>query len=118
MNRLIFSDNDWRNLRDELLTDSPRESAAIVLAQRGEGPDGTRFIVTDVLVAQPDDYLSRSEMSAQLQPSFVAMALKRARLTNACLFFTHTHPFEESPRFSKTDRRGEQTMAPTAYGRV
>ena len=118
MNRLVFPGSEFRNFRLRMLAESPLESVGAVIARVGRGKQSQRFIVIETAIAEPEDYVSRSQTGAVAQPKFVARALRRARDENACLFLAHTHPFEDFPHFSRVDKTGELTIASTLYGRA
>lgn len=118
MNRLVFTGDAFRELRNQLFEDAPLEAAGAIIARVGRGASGIRLVVIETIVAGATDYVDRSSTSAVLAPAFVARALKRARVERCSLILVHTHPFEEWPSFSKVDSRGEATIAPTLYGRA
>ena len=118
MNRLIFAGTDFSQMRARLLADSPLESAGIIVARPGQGHEGQRFVVSNILVAGPSDYDGRTETKAVLKPAFVATALKQARDQVTSLFLVHTHPFQDWPEFSEIDDSGEAVISRTLYGRA
>lgn len=118
MNRLVFAGSEYGDMRAGLLSDSPLESAGAIIARAGQGQEGLRFVVTDILVSDARDYDDRSDVRAVLKPAFVARALKLARNLEASLFLVHTHPFQAWPDFSAVDESGEAVIAPTIYGRA
>jgi hypothetical protein len=118
MKCLIFAGTELRDLRRRLLADAPLESAGALVARVGRGIDGLRLVVIHATVAEPADYLDRSDVIAVLKPAFVARALKQARDEKASLLLVHTHPSQDWPEFSLVDARGEATMAPTLYARA
>lgn len=118
MNRLVFLENAWDELRRSLTESLDTESATALFVAPGRGLAGMRYIVTDVAAASADDYSDRSRTSAQLRPEFVARALKRARRTGESVWFVHTHPDQAYPSFSAIDRAGELVLAPALYRRA
>lgn len=118
MNRLVFAEREYTELRARLLESTPLESAGWLLARSGRGCEGRRWVVIADEVADEADYLERTESAAVLEPAFIARGLKRARDEGASLFLVHTHPFSDWPTFSLRDAAGERTLAPTIYQRA
>src|SRR5438876_10497952 len=75
------------------------ERCAVLLASGAQ--QGRRaLLVRDIVFPEDADYARRSPIDAELRPEFVARVTKRARLTDMSLVFVHTHPGDQSPRFS------------------
>jgi molybdopterin/thiamine biosynthesis adenylyltransferase len=119
MNRLVFTSAGWTDLRKQLLSSSPLESAAALVVTSGTTPIGRRIVVYEILHATDEDYLERSPTIASLNPTFVARVLKRARLLGGALVFVHTHPLQRARlAFSSIDRSAQTLLAPTLFGRA
>lgn len=110
MTHLIFSNNNFSDLRTALLQ-SDLETSAIALANVGRGSERTRLLVREIHRVPDDEYAERTPLSAVLKPTFLAPLAKQARLQKQALVFIHTHPGSGSvPSFSVTDDRGEQLL--------
>ncbi|MEI9401736.1 ThiF family adenylyltransferase [Mesorhizobium argentiipisi] len=118
MTSLVFAPEQWSNLRTALLTDANRETAAALVVVGGNYDGGVRVVVRDIEVAEADDYLERSGNIASLSPSFVARALKRARLLGGGLVLAHSHPFQQDVHFSSVDDLAQKTLAPSLFART
>jgi molybdopterin/thiamine biosynthesis adenylyltransferase len=118
MNRIVFAGSALKTFRGELLGGAPLESAGVLIARAGRGNDGLRFVTIAAEVADKEDYIERSPLSATLNPLFIARFLKIARAEKASLFLAHTHPTERWPSFSPVDDDGEKTIAQTLYARA
>jgi hypothetical protein len=118
MNRLVFPDGEWINLRAKMRGHAPDEAAAIVLARPGRGREGVRFIASQTFFPQASDHVEQTSSKVVLQPGFIAGILKKARTDDLSFFLLHTHPFQDVPTFSHIDSSGEAVLAPALYGRA
>lgn len=111
MNRIVFLDEDLESLLSSLRA-SHQEACAILFLSESRLPTGdSRFLVTDVLLPESDDYTSQGEFHAELTPSFVAAVTKKARLQGKSVGFVHTHPGATAElSFSSVDDRGEELL--------
>ena len=118
MNSIEFQSGAFENLRASLLSEAPRESAAILLAGYSVSDHSHRLFVRDLVTVPPDAYSIQDVDQVELHPSFIAPVLKKARLGGMSLILVHTHPFGDLVRFSRMDDRGELVMMPTIFGRA
>jgi molybdopterin-synthase adenylyltransferase len=117
MNRLIFSRGDLIALRNELLSSS-LETSAFVLAYPVTTPAGHRLLVRRILRVPPEAYEERTPHSIRISPTFVAFALKAARIESLSVVLIHTHPFKGDVVASEVDLRGESLLLPVLRRRV
>lgn len=119
MNELVFQYGSLEQLRRDLLSESPREAAAILVAGSSEHGDRTRLLVRDVVRVPPDAYSNQTPLSVSIPPSIIAPVLKRARSEELSLVLAHTHPFtDDKLEFSTVDDEGEQRLMPSIFARV
>src|ERR1700722_4647106 len=100
MKGIIFGDKALSTLRNALLSHSPREAAALLLAGRAGSGEHTRLLVREHLLVPEDGYQAQERLRAVIDPSFIMPLLKRARKEGLSLVLTHTHPFAEEAQFS------------------
>ena len=106
---LRIASSDLAALRSTVLGHKD-ERCAVLLASRLE--QGRRaLLVREIVLPEDADYARRSPIHAELRPDFVARVTKRAKLASLSLVFVHTHPGDQSPRFSRTDDEGERELA-------
>ena len=104
---LVVQEPDYLDEQQRLLSQDA-EACAIAYMHWTTRKNGmVRLLVREWIWAEPSDYLSRSEVRAELSPAFVAHLTKAAARQNAALLFVHTHPGSQKPTFSLTDSRGE-----------
>ncbi|MEO8153468.1 MAG: ThiF family adenylyltransferase [Rhizobacter sp.] len=88
------------------------ESCAVGFVQgAGEGQDGPRYTVRDVMHAPETAYLDRSPTRASLSPEFMVTVANRARALKAGVVMLHTHPgMYPLEGFSSEDDHGEAVL--------
>jgi molybdopterin/thiamine biosynthesis adenylyltransferase len=118
MKGIIFGDKTLFTLRDALLSDAPREAAALLLAGRAGSSDETRLLVREYSLVPADAYQAQERLRAVIDPSFIMPLLKRARKEGLSLVLTHTHPFAEEAHFSPVDDEGERVLMPSLFART
>jgi molybdopterin/thiamine biosynthesis adenylyltransferase len=88
------------------------ERCAILFASAVALPTGdVRLIVKEVEFPGDESYADRTEMSAELTPTYIAYISKKAARNNVSLVFVHSHPGTLPPQFSLIDDKGEQLLA-------
>lgn len=108
---IVFREGRYEQLARSLLARSD-ETVAIVYARPCAAPaQRFRLLAVDVEVVTSENYRSRSRVDAEVAPSVVLRAARRAEAENLALVFVHTHPFDDVPRFSEVDDQGEQHLA-------
>lgn len=112
---LIFPEKSFLAMKDQLLSASPCEASAVILANRG-GPG--RLLVDSIIHPPEDAYETQSEMRIVLRPEFLAGPLKRARQSKLSVILCHTHPFDTNPQFSHVDDHGEAVLMPAVFARA
>ena len=115
---LVFPACTLAELRQNLLSVSPNEAASVLLAGRAIRGWQTRLLIREVVRVPPRAYGVQEPMRLTIKPEFLAPLLKRARNEGWSLIFTHTHPFDQIPRFSFTDDEGERVLMPSVFGRA
>jgi len=84
------------------------ERCAILFASCVElSDDRRRLIVIRIEFPNDDSYSSRTALSADLKPDYIARVSKIASRQNLSLIFVHSHPGSAPPDFSQTDDQCE-----------
>ena len=100
----------YDRLADELLRDSPLESAAIGYAVYDDATQSWFMRDADVMGAQA--YAHRSPVAATLNADFAVTAANGSRARQEAIVVIHTHPFAKSrPSFSTIDDDGEVELS-------
>jgi molybdopterin/thiamine biosynthesis adenylyltransferase len=68
------------------------------------------FLVREMVLLGPDDYLDRGALHLSVAPTTLARAAKRARLTDSGLVLVHSHPFPGRVAASQIDLRTEADL--------
>jgi molybdopterin-synthase adenylyltransferase len=103
--------NEFESILPELLH-SEVEGCAVLLTRHVAMRDGDSCLLArDIVVPNPDDYLKRGYLEAQLSHEFVAAITKRAARAGQGLVFVHSHPGSQPPQFSHIDQLGELELA-------
>jgi molybdopterin/thiamine biosynthesis adenylyltransferase len=118
MNRLVFAGDELSSLRGALMSQAPREAAAVVLVSVGKGAKGTRLLARDSLVVPPEGYLIQEPARLSFSPEILVPVLKKARNEGWSLVLVHTHPFGGHVFFSAADDEGEAKLMPAIFGRA
>ncbi|HEY4303422.1 MAG TPA: ThiF family adenylyltransferase [Gemmatimonadaceae bacterium] len=106
---LVFREGEFDRLRKHLLESAPLEAACFVFAREVITPrHNVRLLVVGAEYASDEDYLNRSPVAAELTPSCVARAAKKARSERLSVFLTHSHPTVSRVEPSGVDRDGER----------
>lgn len=104
----------FERLKQELLTSSPDESVAFLVAHCFETSEKLVFLAHKVVPARPKDYLSRGEYHLEVSPLYVSRVLNIAEESADTVIMAHSHPFEmKRPKYSMTDDFGEARTAQT-----
>lgn len=99
----------YDQLADELLRDSPMESAAIGYAVFDDATQSWFMRDADVVGAQA--YAHRSPVAATLGADFAVAAANGSRARQEAIVVIHTHPFAKGvPSFSTVDDDGEAQL--------
>jgi molybdopterin-synthase adenylyltransferase len=117
MNRLLLPAPLGDSLRERLLSASV-ETAGILYAHTVATPSGHRLIYRDFLFAPDEAYIVRRTDRVELDPNFLAIALKRARINRWTVLLTHTHPWHGTVIASDVDLEGERILFPSIFRRV
>ena len=112
MIKVVFPNKSFDDLKQRILNSS-LESCAVLIANFVSSKDGGRLLVEEVRYVTEFDYLNRTQLSIQVDPSFIAPIVKEVGLTNKHLIFVHTHPdsAKKSLHFSIIDDEGERVIA-------
>lgn len=119
MKNITFTLSDLLELHS-LAASEHLECCAVGFVHRaGEGQDGPRYTVRDVLHAPETAYLERSSTRASLSPEFMVAVANRARALKAGVVMLHTHPGTHPLEgFSCDDDDGEAALRPYFAARV
>ena len=110
MIELLITTSDVEAVRQQLVGDDV-ETCAVLYANEVTRPGGRiKLLVHTVEYLAPEDYTRRGPVEAELNPACVARVTKRARVSNSCLVFAHSHPGPLPPHFSAVDGAGERHL--------
>jgi proteasome lid subunit RPN8/RPN11 len=115
--RIIFGDQALPSLRNALLSNAPREAAALLLAGRAGSGEQTKLLVRELFLIPEDGYQAHERLRVVIDP-FIMPVLKKARKEGLSLVLTHTHPFAEEAHFSPVDDEGERVLMPSLFART
>jgi len=111
MNELVIAENDFKAIKTSLLGGA-NESCAVFFAYEVLRADGVRrTLAREFVFPSEDAYSRRGPFEAELNPTFVAFATKRALTLGCALVFVHSHPGSTAPQFSSVDAAGERHLA-------
>lgn len=99
----------WAKLLEHLLGDGDEHAALLVCGLRQDSTSVT-FLVRELVLLAPDDYLDRGALHLSVAPATLARAAKRARLTDSALVLVHSHPFSGRVTASQIDLRTEADL--------
>jgi molybdopterin-synthase adenylyltransferase len=100
---------DWDALLGHLLGDG-REHAAMLVCGLRETSDTLTYLVRDLVLLTPSDYVDRGAVHLSVAPTTLARVAKRARLLDTAVIMTHSHPFPGSVVASGIDLRTEADL--------
>lgn len=110
MTGLRMSQPLYDRLADELLRDSPMESAAIGYAVHDDATQ--TWFMRDANVMGAQAYAHRSPVAATLSAHFAVTAANGSRARQETIVVIHTHPFAKGqPSFSTVDDGGEEELS-------
>lgn len=109
---LVFKNPDLHKVRQELLLESSRESAAILLATPVARTDGVRLLVREVYFPTEADYVHRTGTRVQLTQEFSMSVERRAKDKGWSLIYCHSHPMQSQPEYSMVDDAAERQLGP------
>ena len=111
MKTVTFTLSDLRELHRIAATERFESCAVGFVHQAGEGHDGPRYTVREVMHAPETAYLDRSPSRASLSPEFLVTVANRARVLKAGVVMLHTHPgMHPLDGFSSEDDHGEAAL--------
>lgn len=108
---LCFTAEDMGKLKENLLPSDVEHCAVLFAAESRRTSGQIRLLVREITFPARHEYQKQGFTEAELSPSFVARASKRAHSLNLTVVFVHTHPGSEQPIFSGIDDRGELKLA-------
>jgi molybdopterin-synthase adenylyltransferase len=111
MIELVLAADEYAELRARLLGGATETCAVGYACETAYRRGIKRLLVRQLEFAEDADYSRRTLLEAELKPDFVARVTKTAKRGNLAIVFFHSHPGDQSPRFSKTDSQGEQHLA-------
>lgn len=119
MNELTFQFGMLEQIRAALLSESPDESATILLAGESTHTQKKRLLVREVVTPSLSQLSDKSPVSVSISPIALAHALKRARNDRLSLVLVHSHPFSSGAvSFSQIDDAGERLVMPSLFARA
>ena len=119
MKTVTFTLSDLLELHRIAATERFESCAVGFVHQAGEGHDGPRYTVREVMHAPETAYLHRSPIRASLSPEFLVTVANRARVLKAGVVMLHTHPGTHPlDGFSREDDRGEAALQPYFAARL
>ncbi len=117
--RIDFPGKVFDDLRQHLLSGPRgREEAAYVLCGVVRTSRLTRLLPREIHRV-PDVAASKGHAHVTVDPDFISIVTKRARLTSSAIVLTHSHPFSSrGVGFSGIDDEGERLLVPRLQLRV
>lgn len=110
---LVVAPRLWTRLSRHLLTDGG-DHAAVILADRADGPRGPRLLAQELILAVDDaDYCEGSEGYWSLSSAFIRDAVVRARDERLAYLAIHSHPGTTTVGFSRIDLASHERGYPT-----
>lgn len=110
--KIVFSKNQFEELKKFLFSTSPSENGCFLLANSYKTKKGRPvIIVTEVI--KPNEYSWNSNGAHSLEPSssFINQAVVMADVNNSSLIFVHTHPNTLHPSgFSPIDEESNDRL--------
>lgn len=114
MNTVRMTSKQFETLRNHLLLEEERESAAFLVAGFFENGEGFHFTVRDVLIPEEKDYNFRSGYHIEVSPIFFNKAISKAERSGITVIQCHSHPFSKDELwYSPSDYAGESTSSQT-----
>lgn len=107
---LVFKAPELQRLKQALLDDKSRESAAILLATPAARADGFRLLVRETHLPAEGDYDCRTPTRVRLSPDFAMPLERRAKDRGWSLIHCHSHPMQDRPGFSSIDDDAERQL--------
>jgi molybdopterin/thiamine biosynthesis adenylyltransferase len=119
MNALRIASDQWRGLREDLLSTPELERAAVGFAGISTNASGPRLLLREWSPLAPDDYLVQLGYHLEVSPTVWARTAKRARTSGEAVVIFHSHPSDpQRPSFSSSDDYGEQLVVPKLQARA
>ena len=119
MRSIRFGGDALVSLRSQLLAQSPKEAAALLLCGHFRHRQFEHLLVREVRFIPSDAYAVQEELRLEIRPIFLAEVLKRARNEGWSIALCHTHPFSgDEVSFSPVDDGGERKLMPTLFQRA
>lgn len=116
MNSVRLTKRQLDELKKLLLSDSPRESAAFLLAGVFENSKGIHFVVREVIALGADAYELQGSYSLKISPLFFNRVIGRAEEGRLAVVLCHSHPFSDADiNYSLSDDHGEAISAKTLH---
>lgn len=101
------------SVRAELIRRAPAEHGGALLARVDRRGEDTRFLVVGLEIPPAGEVVADGEDALRIEATFWARVAKRGRRERLAVLPVHTHPIGHGvPRFSVTDRAGEQRLLP------
>lgn len=109
---LVFKSPDLCRLKQELMAERSKESAAILLAVPVQRSDGFRLLVRETYLPSETDYACRKPTRVRLSSDFAMPIERRAKDMGWSLIYCHSHPMQDHPCFSHIDECAERQLGP------
>lgn len=119
MNALRIAADQWRGLREDLLSTPDLERAAVGFAGVSTDASGPRLLLREWNPLAHEDYLVQLSYHLEVSPAVWARAAKRTRASGEAVVIFHSHPSDpERPSFSSSDDYGERQVVPKLQARA
>jgi hypothetical protein len=114
MIRLAMTDRIAESLTTHMLTSDPLEQGAFCLLHKGEGYDGKRLLVSDILLPTSSAWEIQAEHNLHPSAQWLSAIISHAVTNRAGLLFVHSHPNKAHPLgLSYSDQAAFTSLART-----
>lgn len=117
MNRIVFTESQFDQLRRFLFDIPGVEGAAFVLCGESRSESCNKLLAHSVIPVAEHEYAQRGPFGLSITSHALTRVAKLARFERLSLIFAHSHP-EGTPHFSEQDDREEETLLPFLQSRV
>jgi molybdopterin/thiamine biosynthesis adenylyltransferase len=117
MNRIVFTDSQFADLRSMLFDIPGVEGAAFILCGISRSSECTKLMAHSILPVTADEYVKRDACGLSITSRTLTRIAKLARHEGLSVVFAHSHP-GGLPHFSDQDDREEKQLLPFLHSRV
>lgn len=108
-----ISEQDYQKLREVVLADLPRESAAFVLAGSRQSSLSSVIIARRIIEIPESEYRIKGNYHLDISPRAINGVIALCEQNGLGVIFCHSHPSETD--YSETDDAGEERLAKTLW---